>query len=63
MTERFSLQEKKFLNANDVAEILSISKSSAYRIIRKLNAELEKSGKITVSGKVSSKYFSENVYL
>lgn len=63
MNERFSLQEKKFLNASDVAEILSISKSSAYRIIRKLNSELEKAGKITVSGKISSKYFFESVYL
>lgn len=56
-------QEKKFLNADDVAEILNISKSSAYRIIKKLNDDLKKSGKITVSGKISSKFFYENVYL
>lgn len=62
MTEQTS-KEKRFLNAHDVAEILNISKSSAYRIIRKLNEELKKSGKITVSGRISSKYFFENVYL
>ncbi len=57
------IQDKKFLDANDVAKILNISRSSAYRIIRKLNDELKKAGKITVAGKVSSKYFYENVYL
>jgi len=39
------------------------SQKAAHRIIRKLNAELEKAGKITVAGKISSKYFYENVYL
>ena len=63
MTNISSIESKKFLSAYDVAEILGISKSSAYRIIRKLNAELEKAGKITVAGKISSKYFYENVYL
>lgn len=63
MINSYPLQEKKFLNANDVANILNISKSSAYRIIKKLNDELNHSGKITVSGKISSKYFYEKVYL
>lgn len=58
-----SPQEKRFLTADDVAEILNISKSSAYRIIKKLNEELRTTGKITVAGKISSKYFYENVYL
>ena len=35
----------------------------AYRIIHKLNAELEKAGKFTVAGKVSARYFYENTYL
>jgi len=54
---------KKFLTATDVAEILSVSRSTAYRIIRKLNNELNNSGKITVAGKVSAKYFYENTYI
>jgi Mga helix-turn-helix domain. len=57
MTELSSPQGKKFLSASDVAEILGISKSSAYRIIKKLNGELQKSGKI------SSRYFYEKIYL
>lgn len=55
--------DKKFLSANDVADILNISRSTAYRIIRKLNEDLKRSGKITIAGKISAKYFYENVYL
>jgi len=63
MTELSSPQGKKFLTASDVAEILGISKSGAYRIIKKLNGELQKAGKITVAGKISSRYFYEKIYL
>lgn len=58
-----SYSEKKFLTAADVAEILNVSRSTAYRIIRKLNDELNKAGKITVAGKISARYFYENTYL
>lgn len=54
---------KKFLTASDVAEILNVSRSTAYRIIRKMNDELNKAGKITVAGKISARYFYENTYL
>lgn len=53
----------KFFTAEDVAELLDISKSSAYRIIKKLNAELTDQGKITVAGKISKRYFEEKVYM
>ena len=58
-----SSDRKKFLTAMEVAEILDVSRSTAYRIIRRLNAELDKAGKITVAGKVSARYFYENTYL
>lgn len=50
--------QKRFLTATDVAEILDVSRSTAYRIIKRLNAELNKAGKITVPGKISAKYFT-----
>lgn len=53
---------KLFLNAKDVAEIMDVSVSMAYKIIKKLNAELKEKGCITVSGKVSRAYFEEKVY-
>ena len=58
-----SSDRKKFLTAMEVAEILDVSRSTAYRIIRRLNAELDNAGKITVAGKVSARYFYENTYL
>ena len=54
---------KKLLGATDVCEILGVSRSTAYRIIKQLNDRLEKQGKIIVSGKISARYFYENVYL
>ena len=38
-----------FLRVDDVAEILCISKSHAYKIVQKLNAEMKKQGFITLS--------------
>jgi predicted transcriptional regulator len=56
-------QEAKFLVVDDVAEILHVSQSTAYRIIRNLNNELKKEGKITVAGKISRRYFEEKCYM
>lgn len=63
MVDAQIVQEKRILNAIDVSKILGISKSSAYRIIKNLNTDLKRSGKITIAGKISSKYFFEKVYL
>lgn len=54
--------EKIFLNAAEVAKTLGISEAHAYKIIRKLNEELNEKGMITISGKISKKYFAERVY-
>ena len=54
--------EKRFLQAEDVAEELSVSASYAYKIIRQLNAELKEKGYITISGRVSREYFNKRVY-
>lgn len=56
-------KESKFLTAEDLMEILQISQSSAYRLINKLNKELEDQGKITIRGRVSKRYFEEKAYI
>lgn len=56
------MENKRFLNADDVAEYLGVSKSKAYKIVQKLNNELKEKGYITVSGKISRTYFLERVY-
>lgn len=57
-----AVHEQKFLTADDVANMMNISKSTAYRVIKQLNDELHKQGKITIHGKISRRYFEEKVY-
>lgn len=56
------MNNKKFLKAEDISEMLGVSRSKAYQIIKDLNAELENKGYITVRGKISAKYFYERCY-
>lgn len=56
------MEDKRFLNANDVASFMGISVPMAYKIIRRLNDELSAQGFITVAGKVSRCYFEQKVY-
>ena len=51
-----------FITAAEMAEILGISKPYAYKIIKQMNEDLEANGFITISGKVSKKYFEEKFY-
>lgn len=53
---------KLFISAKEVARELEVSDSFAYRLVRKLNDELEKQGFVVVKGKISRKYFEERVY-
>ncbi|MCR5104970.1 MAG: helix-turn-helix domain-containing protein [Eubacterium sp.] len=53
---------KMYLTAEEIAEILGVSKGFAYRLIRDLNAELKAKGFIVVAGKLPTKYFKEKFY-
>jgi predicted DNA-binding transcriptional regulator AlpA len=55
--------ESKFVDAREVADVLGVSESTGYRLIREMNLELKKQGKITIAGKISRRYFEEKVYL
>lgn len=54
--------ERQMMDVQDVSEALSVSKSTAYAVIRRLNEELEKAGYITVRGNVSRAYFEKRTY-
>ncbi|MGN0466823.1 MAG: DNA-binding protein [Lachnospiraceae bacterium] len=56
------MEQSIFVSAQEVADMLGISKSKAYRIVRELNEELEAKGFITVAGRVSRKFFEEKFY-
>lgn len=48
-----------FMKVQDVADELGVSKSYAYKIVQKLNAELKAQGFLTISGRVNKQYFLE----
>lgn len=52
----------KMMGVEEVAAALGISKGYAYRVVRKLNAELEEMGCLVVKGKVSADYFAERYF-
>jgi len=56
------MEEKKFIRVDEVARVLDISESHAYKIMRKLNRELEEKGFITVAGRINRQYFNERLY-
>ncbi len=55
-------ENTNFLKVKEVANELGVSESYAYKIIRKLNAELNRKGILTISGRVNRQYFMERLY-
>ena len=55
------MSEKSFMRVEEVAQELGVSKSFAYKIVQKLNAELQEKGYLTISGRVSRQYFEEKL--
>lgn len=56
-----NVEESKFYNVDDVMKMFECGKAQAYKIIRPLNDELQKQGKITIAGKVNKKYLEERI--
>ena len=50
------------MTVKDIKEVLLVSDTKAYQIIKQLNEELQKKGFMTVRGKVSSVYFNERFF-
>lgn len=53
--------QNTFIKADEVADILGVSKSYAYKVIKTLNEQLKKQGYLTISGRVSKQYFLEKM--
>lgn len=51
-----------YYTANEVMELLGISRAQAYKIVKKLNEELETKGYIVTAGKIPKKYLRERCY-
>lgn len=52
----------KFMRVTEVADLLEVSESHAYKIMRELNDELRSKGKIVTAGRISRKYLMERLY-
>lgn len=53
---------KQILNVKDVMQLLEVSESKSYDIIRTLNRELSAKGYLTIPGRVSRIFFEEKIY-
>lgn len=53
------MENVSFMRVDEVAQELGISKSYAYKIVQKLNAELSSKGFLTISGRINKQYFME----
>lgn len=52
----------EMIRAEEVAERLGISRTSAYSIIKELNQELAGKGYMTVTGRISKDYFEQRYF-
>jgi hypothetical protein len=51
-----------FMRVEEVAEVMGVSVSYAYKVIRQFNKELKKTGCLTMKGRIDRKFFYENFY-
>lgn len=51
--------QDQFMKVHEVMEVLGVSESKAYGVIKTLNDQLKEKGYLTFSGKVSRAYFME----
>lgn len=56
------MEKSRFITAEEMAKDLCVSKAYAYKLIRKMNDELESKGYLTIAGRVSRKYYEERFY-
>ena len=56
---RNEMGSASFMKVDEVAQELGVSKSYAYKIVQKLNAELAEKGYMVISGRVNKQYFTE----
>lgn len=57
-----TMQGCLYYTANEVMEMLGISRGHAYKIVKRLNEELAGKGFIVIAGRVPKQYFAEHYY-
>lgn len=54
--------KKIYFTAEEMAELLGISKGHSYKLIQKMNRELAEKGFLVIAGKIPIRYFEERYY-
>lgn len=57
-----TIQDKLYLTAQDLSELLGVSVGHGYKIIRALNNELSEQGFIVIAGRVPTAFFCKKYY-
>lgn len=60
--EKRKAMAKQIVTVKDVMEVLQVSESKAYGVIRQLNSELKAQGYIVIPGKVPTAYFEQKCF-
>ena len=53
------MKEQIFITVAEAADMLGISKSHAYKIVRDLNRDMKAMGYLTIAGRINKSYFLE----
>lgn len=53
---------REYYSVGEIKEILGVSTSMAYKVIKQMNDELTNKGYLTISGKIPKKYFERRWY-
>ena len=53
---------RTFITVKEIGEVLGVSESKSYGIVRDLNKELADKGYMVIPGRISRKYFEERFY-
>lgn len=56
------MKEQSFITAAELAKMLDVSVGHAYKVIHRLNDELDQKGYLTFPGRIPRKYLAKRCY-
>lgn len=54
--------EPMYYTAQDLQEMLGVSRALAYKILKKMNTDLEAKGFLVIPGRIPKAYFADHYY-
>ena len=53
--------EKLYYTADEIAQMVGVGRTTSYKMVNQMNAELLKQGFLVVKGKIPKEYFDESI--